>query len=1021
MERELEELAVRAAVVFSAALGSETEVGAEVRGAFHKWFDAVSPHRRVGLVTFHVTSTGSVETCARHIRRYLAQAKDTASAAALLHDLTDRYESYADFTPQASLGTPSADLPHELTDRHAGLTPQAGPGTPEGSAAFGTLTVDWRTISDALRNPGRNTAPDAQPNPASPDRTDRVATLTSMLVGAKLEQPPPAAQHEPPPEPKDTSQAAPPRNGHSPAHTPEREASLTPPGQEDAPRAEHPRNGHHSAQAPEPDDVPRADAPWNGRRTARTPEREASLTPPGNASASLGPGDALRADHPRSGPHSAQTPEPGDTPRTDHPRNSHHPTQLPNPEAPPSTHLPATSPFSLPAPASPHTRPQEHAPSAPTDAHPTPPQQYDPPSLAPEDAAHPDPTPTPSAPDLPPASATPPRDHVDFSRGTFHGPVTGAVGGNVYFNHPTPTHPDPTTWPTLADLTDAEALGHGVREARRVEDGAELPLYVVRDVETGRDWFGGGGLLVLTGRKLAGKTRTAWEALFELPPDTRVFAPSPGTDLRALPALLADHPGRHVLWLDDLDAHLSERHLDIKLLTELTRARVQIVGTMNDDVYDAYVNDTDSPAHRVLVRATKERLSTAWSDTELARARNSEDPRLTEALEWRGDTGVTQYLAVAPLLADTWRRMLVARSRRDPREYLLLASVDLARCGVRGGLTRDLLARAQTACYGHTAAVDEALAWASERRYGVTGLLVPGNRKDTWRPHGALVAAALREDRPIPVGIWREALADTSYDAEDRHTVHINARTHFTPRAAKGDLDAMHMLGLLKEAEGDPNGAMHWFRKAADAGCHEVAERVGAYLLSKNHPDQALPYLRQATDHAPTPTAHRLLAEAHLTLAEQALHKAAEANDRHAAGQLGDLELRLGDASRAAQYYLRKDQPTPLARNLAAYHVLRGEPETAQPYLERAAHDGDDRAVRILDDLRAGPQTLQDAESYFRGSTDPQDLAHLGVVLERSGRSTEALQTYDEAAAQGDAFAQARAEALRRERDTVDE
>ncbi|GAV43971.1 hypothetical protein Saa2_06930 [Streptomyces acidiscabies] len=285
MERELEELAVRAAVVFSAALGSETEVGAEVRGAFHKWFDAVSPHRRVGLVTFHVTSTGSVETCARHIRRYLAQAKDTASAAALLHDLTDRYESYADFTPQASLGTPSADLPHELTDRHAGLTPQAGPGTPEGSAAFGTLTVDWRTISDALRNPGRNTAPDAQPNPASPDRTDRVATLTSMLVGAKLEQPPPAAQHEPPPEPKDTSQAAPPRNGHSPAHTPEREASLTPPGQEDAPRAEHPRNGHHSAQAPEPDDVPRADAPWNGRRTARTPEREASLTPPGNASA----------------------------------------------------------------------------------------------------------------------------------------------------------------------------------------------------------------------------------------------------------------------------------------------------------------------------------------------------------------------------------------------------------------------------------------------------------------------------------------------------------------------------------------------------------------------------------------------------------------------------------------------------------------------------------------------------------------------------------------------------------------
>ncbi|PWG08685.1 hypothetical protein DF268_36615 [Streptomyces sp. V2] len=559
-----------------------------------------------------------------------------------------------------------------------------------------------------------------------------------------------------------------------------------------------------------------------------------------------------------------------------------------------------------------------------------------------------------------------------------------------------------------------------MREARRLEEGPELPLYVVRDVETSRDWFADGRLLVITGRRFAGKTRTAWEVLSELPPDARVFAPSPGTDLRPLPALLAGHPGRHVLWLDDLDAHLRERQLDIQLLAELTRARVQVVGTMNDDVYDAYMDETDGPAHRLLARARKERLSTVWSDTELARARDSEDPRLTEALEWRGDTGVTQYLAVAPLLVDTWSRIRVARSRRDPREYLLLASVDLARCGVRGGMTRDLLARAQTAYHGHTEAVDEALAWASEERYGVTGLLVPGDRKDTWRPHGALVAAALREARPIPVGVWRAALADTSYDAEDRHTVHINARTHFTPRAEKGVPAAMHMLGLLKEAEGEKEAAMHWFRRAADAGCHEVAERVGTHFLSKNHPDRALPYLRQATDQAPTPTAHRLLAEAHLTLAEQSLHRAADTGDRTAAAHLGDLELRLGDASRAAQYYLRQGEEAPAARNLAAYHVLRGETETAHPYLERAAHDGDDRAVRLLDDLRAAPQTLQDAESYFRGSTDPQDLAHLGVVLERSGRSTEALQTYDEAAAQGDAFAQARAEALRRKRDTVD-
>ncbi|MEX3101404.1 hypothetical protein [Streptomyces sp. ST1015] len=903
MERELEELAVRAAGVLGAAMDAENEVRAEAWRETRSWFIAVSASGDGGRTMFHLFWEGAFSFRARHILESLVLAEDPAAAADLLRELVARYEADADPTPSDTAGTPTR---FELTNTSA--------ATP----------------------------------PASPDRADRVTTLTSMLVGAKLEQPTP----EPPADPH-----------HPPT-----------PGPEEAPRADHPRNGHRPARTPEPEGASFSDSPKNGHRPTRTPE----------------------------------------------------------PEAPPPARLPVSPPFDLPAPASPDVRSQEHAPSlsAPADAHPTPPHAYDPPPLVPKDAPYPapsDPGPTPPRQDpAAPAPTSPPRDHVDFSRSTFHGPVTGAVAGNVYFNHPgpTPTHLDPTTWPTLADLTDADALDLGVREARRLEEGPELPLYVVRDVETSRDWFADGRLLVITGRRFAGKTRTAWEVLSELPPDTRVFAPSPGTDLRPLPALLAGHPGRHVLWLDDLDAHLRERQLDIQLLAELTRARVQVVGTMNDDVYDAYMDETDGPAHRLLARARKERLSTVWSDTELARARDSEDPRLTEALEWRGDTGVTQYLAVAPLLVDTWVRTLRARSRRGARETLLLASVDLARCGVRRGMPRDLLAAAQTA-YDPVppypaAAVDEALAWASERRHGVTGFLLPGEREGTWRPHGALVAAALREERWLPVGVWRAALEDTSYDAEDRHTVHINARTLFTPKAEKGDRDAMHMLGLLKETEGDEVGAMYWYRKAADAGSLELAERVGAYLLRRRRAEQAVPYLRTAADKNPTPTAHRLLAEAHLALADRSLRRATETGDGNAAAQLGALELRLGDASRAAQYYARKEEDVPLARNLAAYHLLRGETETAQPYLERAAHDGDDRAVRILDDIRAAPQTLQDAESYFRGSTDPQDLAHLGVVLERSGRSTEALQAYDEAAARGDAFARDRAEALRRKRDTVD-
>ncbi|HEY8987149.1 MAG TPA: hypothetical protein VIU15_47220, partial [Streptomyces sp.] len=247
--------------------------------------------------------------------------------------------------------------------------------------------------------------------------------------------------------------------------------------------------------------------------------------------------------------------------------------------------------------------------------------------------------------DLTPADPTPTptyEDHNDFRDGTFHAPVTGSVRGNVYINYPTPV-PDPTTWPTLAD---ADPLALGVRGALRLKEWTRLTEYVQRDVEADLEgWFEEDGLLVLTGRQFAGKTRTAWEVLRgELPPEARVYTPTPGTDLRALPGLLAGRPGRYALWLDNLGEHLTQRDLDTTLLAELKRARIPVVGTMNDTTYETHMDAADTLAHRVLALARVERLSRAWSETELLRAGESVDPRLVEALEWKGDTGVTQYL-----------------------------------------------------------------------------------------------------------------------------------------------------------------------------------------------------------------------------------------------------------------------------------------------------------------------------------------------------------------------------------------
>ncbi|MHC5903443.1 tetratricopeptide repeat protein [Streptomyces sp. S6] len=617
-------------------------------------------------------------------------------------------------------------------------------------------------------------------------------------------------------------------------------------------------------------------------------------------------------------------------------------------------------------------------------------------------------------------------DHIDFRNATFHGPVTGtnitysySYTPSLLHNLTPPPNLNPDTWLTLGD---ADPLALGIRGASRLKEWSRLTEYVNRDVEASLEgWFEEDGLLVVRGRQFAGKTRTAWEALFvELPPEARVCTPNPGTDLRALPGILAGRPGRYVLWLDDLDAHLTQRDLDTALLAELKRAGVPVVGTMNDTVYEAHMAAADTLAHRVLALARVERLSTAWSKPELRRAGDSADPRLVEALEWRGDTGVTQYLALAPLFAETVRGASGAGSGCRPHQGLLLAALDLVRCGLRDGIPRDLVAE-MSLFYSHALVHEDAWDKVFAPVHDITGLLLEGP-DDTCRPYGSLIADALRDPPDsVPMSIWRHALKSTTADAQ--HAVRSTARAHFTRLAEAGKRDAMHMLGLIKEADGDQETALHWYRKAADAGLHQVAEQVGRLLLTRGAPDEALPYLRTATDRTPTPTAPRLLAEAHLALAEQALRKAADLGDNNAPHLLGELDLRLADASRAAQYHLRlhEDDDVPTARSLAVYHLLRGETETAQPYLERAIHDGDDRAVRILDDIRAEPQSLDDAEEHFRHSRDPQDIAHLGVVLEKTGRTAEALTQYDRAAAHGDPFARTRAEALRRKRDTVEE
>ncbi|MFJ9820078.1 tetratricopeptide repeat protein [Streptomyces sp. NPDC101151] len=484
-------------------------------------------------------------------------------------------------------------------------------------------------------------------------------------------------------------------------------------------------------------------------------------------------------------------------------------------------------------------------------------------------------------------------DTVDFRQGTFHGPVTGVQ--HLHYG-PAAAFPDPGTWPAVRT---ADPIALGVHRTRRFDEESELAPYVGRDADDRLiRLLHRGGLVVVTGGPFSGKSRTAWAAAAAaLPPDTRLCAPAPGADLQALPGILRERPGAYVLWLDELEGHLGETGLDTGLLAQLTGLGVPIVATMRDDAYDAR-RFGGGRASRVLSRAETVELRHAWSGTELGRLAQADDPRLLGALKGRGDRTVPEYLAVGPELWDEWRR--ARRAGAHPRGHLLVrAAVDAARCGFAGPLPADALERIAQE-YGHEVprsgqeSIDEALAWATRPRYGVTGLLVPDTEDETvFAAYGSLVAdlPASGEPADIPVTVWFQLL-DAAEDKETEAAVVRTADRLLTPRAEAGVADAMVVLGGIAMGKDNAPEAVHWFRKALEAGVDDVKlqqelhAELGELLVATGETEAGLRHLRAAAEQGDAAAAYRVS----LALRESAddwLRRAAAAGHPTAMAELG--------------------------------------------------------------------------------------------------------------------------------------
>ncbi|MEU7582437.1 hypothetical protein AB0B50_33185 [Streptomyces sp. NPDC041068] len=483
-----------------------------------------------------------------------------------------------------------------------------------------------------------------------------------------------------------------------------------------------------------------------------------------------------------------------------------------------------------------------------------------------------------------------------ISGGTVDNAVMAGSIGSVMINSGAAHGGVPATdgWPRADQL---RRLGLGVRPTRRTVGATALPPYVARDCDDElsvllRQAAHYGGLVIVTGGPLSGKTSTAWAVLrASVAEDSRVFVAGGGTDLRDLPDQLRDRAtgGTHVVWLDDLDAHLAEPGTP-GVLARLTHDRVLVLATMRDEAYDRH-RFGHHPAARALSVAQTVEVPTEWSEAELARLAAVEDARLADAVRWRGDLGITQFLALGPDLWEEWRR---ARRGRRLGHLLVRAAIDLARHGITEAMPLEALIEVADEYAEQPMEREEtytdALAWAASLRTGAAGLLLPGAEEETWRACGTLVADALRAPG-FPAADqyvwWAMVKAARQHRPAEHGSMLAAARSDLRARAEAGDGDVMRALGEFAGSAGDIADARHWYGRLVDLD-RGSALPVGEDLLELGEYTEAARYMEMAAADG-SRWAASALARLHLDRAEHWLARAAEQGDEKAAATLAHL------------------------------------------------------------------------------------------------------------------------------------